>query len=153
MVERGLPQSQFGPLTTASQPALSVQYYCLAAILFCSFQVGFIEGSGTRTGVFPSSFVHPLQDWWDLCASCPMLQLEKWTGMSHLRISHLFGCWLFSVQCHLFSLFCDNVTRRKSLGLSSCCSFRWTKKLMDDGLQMIEDNGSINMINDLIFFP
>lgn len=30
---------------------------------------------------------------------------------------------------------------------------RWTKKLMDDGLQMIEDNGSINMINDLIFFP
>ncbi|KAL8220739.1 UNVERIFIED_CONTAM: hypothetical protein K2H54_053716 [Gekko kuhli] len=24
--------------------------------------VGFIEGDGTRTGVFPSSFVHPLQD-------------------------------------------------------------------------------------------
>lgn len=28
----------------------------------CTPQVGFIEGDGSRTGVFPASFVHLLQD-------------------------------------------------------------------------------------------
>lgn len=46
--------------------------------------------------------------------------------------------WLLAVPCVMSfaSLFHDGVTGKKSFGLPYCCSWSWTRKLMDDGPQM-----------------
>lgn len=80
-----------------------------------SFQVGFIEGNGTRTGVFPSNFVQPLQDWVDPdWSSLKILRqhdlLWRWTRCGGLLDLH--RSWS-SMGCHFLIRFHENVARKK----------------------------------------